>query len=46
MKDQLGDNTGKPDSHISMDSDRIHPKVLRELANVIAKPFSINFKGH
>lgn len=34
----------KLDTNKSMGADRIHPQVLRKIANVIAKPYSIIFE--
>lgn len=35
----------KPDSNKSMSADEIHPQVLRKIANVIAKPYSMIFES-
>lgn len=41
------DHLGKPEAHKSMNFNGMHSHVLRELAEVTAKPLSINFqKGH
>jgi len=43
-EDQVREHLNKIDTHKPMGPDKMYPKVLRELVNVIARPLSIIFK--
>jgi len=38
-EDQVQDHWRSPNMHLSIGSDEIHPRVLRELDDAVAKPF-------
>lgn len=42
-EDQVRESLSKLDIHQSMGPDRMHPQVLREIANVIMRPLLIIF---